>query len=191
MNEAAINHINKGSSKISTKEISYVGLCIALMAICSWISIPMAVPFTMQTFAINVTAVLLGAKLGTLAVIGYLALGAMGAPVFAGFSGGLGVIFGSTGGYLIGFIFTALIIGLFVKFFGKSILSLSIGMVLGTIACYIVGTIWFIEVYTRETGAIDLMTALQWCVFPFIISGLGKIALSIIIVKRLEKHVHL
>lgn len=70
-----------------------------LIAICSWISIPMTVPFTLQTFAVFLAVGVLGGKRGSLAVLIYILLGAVGIPVFAGFSGGIGVLLGNTGGY--------------------------------------------------------------------------------------------
>ena len=75
---------------MKTRELAYTGILAALIAVCSWISIPTAVPFTLQTFAVFLTLGLLGGRLGTLAVTVYLLLGAVGLPVFAGFHGGLG-----------------------------------------------------------------------------------------------------
>ena len=88
--------------KLDTKDYAIMGLCTALMAICAWITIPAAVPFTMQTFAVFLTAGLLGGKRGTIVVLVYLLLGAVGLPVFSGFAGGLGYMTGVTGGYLVG-----------------------------------------------------------------------------------------
>ena len=91
-----------------TQELARAALFAALIAICSWISIPTAVPFTLQTFAVFLALGVLGGKLGTLSVAVYLLLGAVGLPVFAGFQGGLGALLGATGGYLAGFLLTAL-----------------------------------------------------------------------------------
>lgn len=88
--------------------MAYIALFAVLMAVCSWISIPAVVPFTLQTFGVFVAVSVLGGKRGTLAVVLYLLMGVVGLPVFAGFSGGLGVLLGSTGGYIVGFVFTAL-----------------------------------------------------------------------------------
>ena len=82
---------------MKTRELAYTGILAALIAVCSWISIPTAVPFTLQTFAVFLTLGLLGGRLGTLAVTVYLLLGAVGLPVFAGFHGGLGAVLGATG----------------------------------------------------------------------------------------------
>lgn len=177
------------NKKLSTKDIVFIGTFAALMAICSWISIPTTVPFTLQTFAVFLAVSLLGGKRGTISVIVYILLGAIGAPVFAGFSGGLDKILGTTGGYIIGFIASALIIWLFEKLFGKKLWAQAVSMVLGLVACYAVGTVWFITVYARANGAISVMTALGWCVFPFIIPDVCKIALALVLSKRLARFV--
>lgn len=171
--------------KMKPLDLAYIGMFIALMAICSWINIPLTVPFTLQTFAVFAAVAMLGFWRGTIAVVVYIILGAIGVPVFAGFTGGLGSLLGTTGGYLIGFIFTALITGGIMKAFGKKILVMIIAMVLGLIACYAFGTVWFIYVWGKSNEAIGVMTALSWCVFPFVIPDLCKIAVAIILDKRL------
>ena len=85
--------------------MAYIGLFAVVIAICSWISIPTVVPFTLQTFAVFLAVAILGGKRGTLSVIVYVLLGADGLPVFSGFKGGFGVLLNTTGGYIIGFIF--------------------------------------------------------------------------------------
>ena len=94
-------------SFLTVRELCATALGAALMTICAWISIPAQVPFTLQTFAVFFVTALLGLKCGTLSVIVYLLLGAVGLPVFAGFKGGLGSLMGVTGGYLLGFVFSA------------------------------------------------------------------------------------
>lgn len=176
---------------MKAKEICYVGLMVALITICSWISIPMTVPFTLQTFAVFVTVGVLGMKGGAMAVLTYMLLGAIGLPVFAGFSGGLGQLLGNTGGYIIGFFFSALVTGLVMKYFGKRPVVLVVGFAIGLLVCYIFGTAWFIYFYSNAKGAIGLATALSWCVTPFIIPDAIKIGLAVLVVKRVEKSVAL
>lgn len=99
-------------SRLRTLDLTYTALFAVLMAVCAWISIPVPkpmVPFSMQTFAVFAALAVLGGRRGTYAVSAYLLLGAVGLPVFAGFRGGLSVLLGSTGGYLIGFMGTALV----------------------------------------------------------------------------------
>ena len=89
--------------KFKAKDLCYTALMAVLISVCSWISIQTVVPFTMQTFAVFCALELLGGTRGTMAVAVYLLLGAVGVPVFAGFTGGVGILFGTTGGYLLGF----------------------------------------------------------------------------------------
>ena len=177
-------------SLYTTKEIALIALFVALTAVCAWISIPLPTPFapfTLQTFAVFTTLGILGLKNGLTAVVVYCLLGAVGLPVFAEMKGGIGILLGTTGGYIIGFIFTALSVGLITKKFGKSIPVLAVSMVIGLILCYAFGTAWFMVVYTNSKSAIGLATALGWCVTPYILPDLVKIAVSITIVKAIER----
>ena len=182
-----------------------IGLFAALIAVCAQIQIPAAVPFTLQTFAIFLAVGLLGGKRGTVSVVIYILLGMVGLPVFAGFRGGIAALLGTTGGYIIGFIFSALLMWALEKpvssLFGKEtgadskknifrkMAGPAISMILGLIVCYIFGTAWFVIVYTNTKEPIGIMTALGWCVFPFIIPDLIKIALALVLTLRLRKFV--
>ena len=157
------------NEKRKTYDMAYIAVFTVLIAICSWISIPMTVPFTLQTFAVFLSVSILGGRRGTMAVLVYVLLGAVGIPVFAGFTGGPGIILNTTGGYIIGFILSALIMWLTESLFGKKLPVQILSMVLGLLACYAVGTVWFMFVYMRQTGAVGLGTVLGWCVIPFII----------------------
>lgn len=100
-------------AKITTKEIVGVGMFAAVLAVLSQISVPMpsGVPVTLQTFAVALTGVVLAWRGGTASVVIYILLGAVGAPVFANFSGGAQVLVSYTGGFLWGFIVMALLCG--------------------------------------------------------------------------------
>ena len=165
-------------------------LFAALIAICSWISVPAAVPFTLQTMAVFLAVGLLGGKLGTLCVLLYILLGAVGLPVFAGFKGGIGALLGTTGGYIIGFLFSALLMWLMEHFLGKKTWVLVLSMVLGLLVCYAFGTVWFRTVYLSTTGAVGWVTVLSWCVFPFLVPDGLKIALAAFLTVKLRKHIH-
>lgn len=175
------------STKTKIYDVAFIALFAAVMAVCSWISVPATVPFTLQTFGVFLAVGTLGGKRGSLAVLTYLLLGAVGAPVFAGFSGGIGCILGSTGGYIVGFLFSSLVMWAMEHFFGKSRWVLALSMVIGLLVCYAFGTAWFMIVYANNTGAIGLWTALSWCVFPYIIPDAIKIVLAIVLCKRLAK----
>lgn len=169
-----------------TYDMVYIGIFTVLIAICSWISIPAAVPFTLQTFGVFMAVEVLGGKRGTMAVLVYILMGAVGIPVFAGFQGGIGVIFNTTGGYIVGFLCSALIMWAAESLFGKKPLVRLLSMAAGLIACYVLGTIWFMVVYGRTTGAVGLMTVLGWCVIPFIIPDLVKIGLAYFISRKIR-----
>ena len=179
-----MNNTKEMKRKFKTIDLVYMALGAVLITVCSWISIPTVVPFTMQTFAVFCVLSVFGGKRGTIAVIVYLLIGVIGVPVFAQFTAGLGIILGNTGGYLVGFIFMGLIYWLFVKLLGKKLWVEIIAMVIGLAALYAFGTAWFIIVYTRTTEAVGIMTALAWCVFPFIIPDLLKLGLALAISRR-------
>ena len=174
---------------LSTLDMVYIGLMACLMAICSWISIPTVVPFTLQTMGVFLAVGLLGGKRGTLAILIYILLGAVGLPVFSGFKGGIGALLGTTGGYIVGFLASALVMWGMEKAFGKAKWVLPVSMVLELIACYAIGTVWFMVVYARNTGAVGMMTVLGWCVFPFILPDLLKIGLALFLTKALKRFV--
>lgn len=175
------------STRIKTLDMVYVAMCAIMIAVCSWISIPMLVPVTLQTFGVFLTVGVLGGKRGSLAVLTYLLLGTVGIPVFSGFTGGIGSLLGSTGGYIIGFLFAALVMWGMEQFLGKKRWVLILSMVLGLLVCYVFGTIWFIVVYTNNTGEVAVWTALGWCVFPYIIPDILKIVVALTVCKKLAK----
>lgn len=174
-----------------TLNMVYIALFAVIMAICAWIVVPMAVPFTMQTFAVFLAVGVLGGKKGTVAVLLYLLLGMIGLPVFSGFTGGVGVLFGNTGGYLLGFLWISLIMWGMEMMFGKKVWVLCVSMVIGLIACYAFGTMWFLHMYAKSSGTISVATVLGYCVFPFIIPDVIKMVLAVMVRKRLLRAVKL
>ena len=168
-----------------TKDLCYMALMAVLIAVCSWISIQTVVPFTLQTFAVFCALELLGGVRGTMAVAVYLLLGAVGVPVFAGFTGGLGILLGTTGGYLLGFLLTGLVYWLFERL-GHSLWLRVAALLVGLFLCYAFGTLWFVEVYSRANGPLSVMTALGWCVLPFLLPDGLKLALALLLSARLR-----
>jgi biotin transport system substrate-specific component len=177
-------------------DLVLISVSAALITICSWISIPLGpVPFTLQTLGILAVMLTVGGKRGTIAVFVYLALGAVGVPVFAGFKGGIMSFAGPTGGFLIGFVIAALVYWLLEKLFLKKLMTTTVrtwifgmlGFLVFEIIMYIVGVIWFMTVYAAQTGPVGLLTVLGWCVIPFIIPDLVKMAVALIIGERASK----
>ena len=159
---------------------------VALLTLCSLIAIPTAVPFTLQTFAVCLIAALFSLKAGLGTVACYLLLGALGAPVFSGFRGGVGILLGATGGYLVGFLFTGAVVGFAVRRFGRGFPVLVVSMAVGILICYLFGTLWFMRVYTRANGPVGLGAVLGWCVLPYLIPDALKIVLASLLTRRLK-----
>ena len=146
------------ATRSKTYDIVYIAVFAVIMAICSWISIPAAVPFTLRTFGVFVAVGVLGGKRGT-------------------------------GGYIIGFLFSALVMWAMEKLPGKKSVMQIVSMIVGLIVCYAFGTAWFMIVYSRANGAVGLATVLGWCVIPFIIPDIIKIVLAYGLSRKLRKFV--
>lgn len=170
--------------KVRTIDLAYIGLFAALIAASAQIAIPMTVSFTLQTFTICLAVGLLGWKRSTLSVIIYIIIGMIGLPVFTGFKSGVAAVAGPTGGFIVGFIFTALLAGLLIDKFGHKFWQMILFMAIGVIACYIFGTIWFIIAYKAT-----LASALTTCVVPFILPDAVKVVLAAVLANRLRRFV--
>ena len=174
-----------------TIDLAYIALFSALIAIGAWICIPTAVPFTMQTFVVFLAIGVLGTRRATFAIMLYLFLGVIGLPVFSGFRSGIGMLLGTTGGYIVGFILSSMVSGSLIQLLGKKTITMAIAMVCGLVVCYFFGTVWFLFVYGRTVEPIGVKVALGLCVYPFIIPDLIKIALAIIVSKRVTNQITL
>jgi len=174
----------KSKAQIYTINLVLTAMFTAIICVLSQIQIPIqTIPFTLGLLAIFLTGALLKPRYAFLAVLVYLLLGAVGVPVFAGFSAGLHILTGPTGGYLMSFPFVALITSFFCnKFRRYTPLALTCGMLVSLLVCYLLGTIWFCFV-TEYT----FFAALNLCVFPFILFDLSKIALSVFIGLAIRK----
>lgn len=146
--------------------------------------------FTMQTYAVFTALLLLGGRRGSIAVAVYIALGAVGLPVFSGFAGGIGKLMGPSGGYIFGFMLTALCYWLFEKLLGKKLWVKTVSLIVGLALCYAFGTVWFVKVYSAAKP-ISYASALGMCVFPFIVPDLVKMALAFLTEKVLRKHINI
>ena len=172
--------------KLKTRDLVRIALAAALIAVCAWITLPTPpVPVTMQVFAIFFALGYLGGKRGTVAVLVYLLLGAVGVPVFSGFGGGLGKLLGPTGGYLFGFLFSALLYWLITARFGEKLPVTVAAMVAGLLLCYAVGTLWFLRRYGE---GMTLSGALAACVVPFLPWDAAKLALAVTLSRLVKKH---
>ena len=153
------------------------GCCAALIAVCAWLVLPVGeIAVTMQTFGIYLTLLLLGGGKGTATCVVYLLLGAVGLPVFSGFQGGFGILLGPTGGYLWGFLVLALCYWGLRKPFGNTV-----AMILGTVFCYLCGTVWFYFVY----GGVFWVVLFK-CVVPYLLPDALKLILALYLQKRMK-----
>lgn len=170
----------------------HAAVTIAMMAVvivvCSWLTVPFTVPFTMQTFAVFAALLLLGGKQGLMAIGLYLLLGLVGLPVFSGFRGGPGHLLGPTGGYLLGFLFTGLYVLLIegvlprLKWLPRVLLLWA-----GMLPCYLAGTIWFVAVMGARGKETGFLSALMLCVVPYLLPDLVKLLLAELVARRVKK----
>ncbi|MBQ7153531.1 MAG: biotin transporter BioY [Clostridia bacterium] len=166
------------------RETAEAGLCVALLTVCSWISFSYPVPFTMQTFAVIFITGILGIRGGCVVLSVYLALGAVGLPVFSAFRSGFSALAGPTGGYLLGFYLLVLAFGIFCEIFGRKWPSMLAGGAVGMILCYAFGTLWYMTVY-GSAQAESLFGVLGMCVFPFLLPDAAKTILAVFLIRKL------
>ncbi|MDD2955314.1 MAG: biotin transporter BioY [Oscillospiraceae bacterium] len=166
----------------NTKALTLCALFAALTAVCSQfqIAIPF-VPINLALLSVHLAGALLGPKYGPVSMAVYALMGLIGVPVFAGFGSGPGVLFGKTGGYIVGYILCALTVGLLTRLWGDRFSLLCAAMALGVLLCYLFGTLWFMAV-----AGLDLFTSLGYCVFPFLPGDAVKILLASLLAKRLR-----
>ena len=161
-----------------TMAITLTALMAAVICLISPFSIYLpitAVPISLGSFAVALAAAVLGWRLGCASVFIYLLLGMAGLPVFSGFSGGIAKVAGPTGGYLVGYLFLAVLTGLAVEL-GKGNLALTaLGMFSGTAACYVCGTVWL-----AWQGGMEFYQALLAGVIPFIPGDIAKMILALL-----------
>lgn len=174
---------------LSVRDMVLCALFAALTAVCAWISVPvLEIAFTLQTFAVCLTLGLLGGKRGTVAVLVYILLGLVGAPVFAGFQS-TSALMGVTGGYIVGFIAMALVYWGLAHVLGEKPWVQLLSMVLGLVVCYAFGSVWFEILYIQKGNAITFGAVLMKCVVPYLIPDGCKIALAYFLTQKLKRFV--
>ena len=159
-----------------TRSIAFTALSIAIIAVSAWITVPIGpVPFTLQMFAVTFAILVLAPKQAIAAIAGYLALGALGIPVFSGMRGGIGVLMGPTGGFLWGYLVgVSAAVGVLALFRGRGVDNFATGMLCGivfTAIAYACG--WFQYMLVAGVGPLE---SLLVTVAPFIAVDLVKIA---------------
>lgn len=180
--------LNKSKQGFKVKTIVLIGLMTALTCVLGPLSVPLPfspVPISLTNLAIYFTIYVVGTKKGTMSYLIYLLIGFIGVPVFSAFTSGPGKLFGATGGYLIGFIFMALISGIFIDKWPSKLYLHFIGMVLGTIVCYLFGTIWL----SFQAG-MSLKAAALAGVLPFIPGDIVKILLAVLTGPQIRRRLY-
>lgn len=172
-------------SRSAVKDLILAALFAALTAVFSQIRLPIGpIPFNLGTFGAFLAGMMLP-PLGASAAMGvYMLLGAVGLPVFAGFMGGPAALFGPTGGYIIGYLFIAVLTS-FAAHRTEKIGIVAAAMLLGLLICYALGTAWYIAISGTE-----LKKALMACVVPFILPDLAKSAAALWLGKQLVHRMH-
>ena len=174
--------MRKNNMVFSIRDMAFTALFAAVLCAVAPFSVAIGpIPLSFATLVIYLAAGTLGWKYGVLSVALYIALGAVGLPVFSSFSGGFHKIAGVTGGFIIGYIPLALAAGIFAEFPKKTRLLYTLGMVIGTILLYTCGIAWFI----LQTGS-SLGAALLACVTPFLIGDAIKIIIACIVAPQLR-----
>ena len=173
------------------RDLTYIAVMAAVMAVCSWISIPvMDVPYTLQTMGVFLALRLLGGRRGMAAIALYILLGLVGAPVFSGFKGGAAVLIGPTGGYILGFLAMAGVYWALEKKLKHALVRDAV-LYLGLLVCYTLGTVMFIYIMGTKGKTFSVGAALGMCVFPFLIPDAVKLFAAEIIANRVGKLVHI
>ena len=174
---------------VAIHRLVVISICVAFITLCSWIAIPFPISFSLQIFAIFLTASVFPRSISVSAVLIYISLGLIGIPVFSGFSSGIPTILGPSGGYVLSFLPSVIIISFFSGNKHSSKAKKLIGMLLALLVCYACGCIWYIYVFCYPAGC-SLLAALSVCVFPFIIFDIIKILLALIVSKKISQYVN-
>lgn len=173
--------------KSRTREITINSMFTALLIVCSWLSVPNMVPFSLQTFGLFITLLLAGKKRSIIAVAVYMLLGILGIPVFSGGKAGISILLGQTGGYIIGFFPCVIVGGTILERTKRRPVDILISLTAGLMCVYVFGSLWFSAVYVPQVGEWGFWTAIITCVLPFVIPDLLKIALAIFVAGRISK----
>lgn len=177
-----------GNPRISTSSMVLIALATAITCILAPLSIPIPfspVPISLTNLVIGFNVYVLGWKKATLSYCVYLLLGLASLPVFSGFSGGVAKFAGPTGGYLIGFMFLAIIGGLIISHFPQNRLIHAAGFILGTAVLYIFGTYWL-----AFQMQLSFVSALFIGVIPYLAGDAIKIVLIVILGPVLKKRLN-
>lgn len=172
--------------KDQIKDMSLIAVGSVVLAVCSWLTVPFVIPFTMQTFGLYILLLVLGGKRATLSVLLYIALGAIGIPVFSGFNAGVGALLGPSGGFILGFALAGVV---YLSFGKKTLTSRSArlcALLLATGAFYVSGTAGYVLWCAGGSKAVSFGTSFSVCVLPYIIPDALKMSVACFVAKRIK-----
>ena len=176
---------------MKTRDITIIAPCVACICLSAWLAVPIGgVMITMQTAMICLIAGVFGAKRAGIAVVAYLIIGGIGLPVFAGFGGGISRLVSPMGGFLIGFLLLAVVVGWTSdksKHKAKNGCRLVIGVLIGMALCYAMGMAWFACLALQEGGVVNVSILFLSCVLPYLPFDVVKLALAIYLIRRMRQ----
>lgn len=169
--------------QLSAYDIAVVSVFVAVISVCSFLTVPFAIPLTMQVFGVFLSIGMLGMKKAVFCVLTYVLLGLTGAPVYSNFQGGVQVLLGQTGGFIVGFVLAALVSGFLIDKAADKFKPVFLSMLLGLFICYICGILWLIVGFSFDFKSAIVLNA------PLFIFDVLKIALAAVLSLRLRKYV--
>lgn len=168
----------------STYQMAAIAIMAALLCVICPITIPIGpIPLSFSSLVLFFALYLLGKRESVICCIVYILIGALGLPVFSGLSGGVGHLLGPTGGYILGYIPMLLATG-YVFECSQSFVVRGLGMIIGTLLCYAVGTLYYC-VFTDTS----LISALMVCVIPFLPGDFIKIVFVSVIGRTIRTRI--
>lgn len=172
---------------IKVRDITVVALFVALISLCSFMTVYFgAIPLTLQLLGVFCAVNILEAKRSFAAVVCYLLLGAVGLPIFNGFTGGLGNLFGATGGFLLSFPLVSLAVGLICRF-KKNFMTFVLGNFVGVIVCHFCGVLWYWLIFLKDLSFDGLLSSVITCSLPFLLPDIIKVIAAAFLSDRVRR----
>ena len=174
--------MSSDSKRLDPLEMTQAAACAALLAVSAWVTVPLGpVPFTLQTLALAFVVVAMPGRVSVLAVACYVLLGGAGVPLFSGMRGGLGVLFGPTGGFILGFLLSAVVAARLRRVMGEGVVRDVLTAALAILCSHAVGVLWLATV-----GGYGIATAFAVGSAPFLVLDAIKAAGGVALAKAVR-----
>ncbi len=175
-----------------TRSVAFCGLCIAIMAVSAWITVPLGpVPFTLQIFALVFAILVLSPKEAIASVAIYLLMGAVGMPVFSSMRGGIGVLMGPTGGFLWGYLLGVLLAAAFLAFASRKERPRTVAVDVAVAALFLLVSYTCGWLQLAAVTQMSLPAAFATGIAPFILVDFAKIAIAVVTARAVRKAMNL